>query len=63
MDHDKETTYTLRLPESLKKQFEITAKSLDQTGAQVVRSMMREFVHKYQQPDMFEKPAGRKAKR
>jgi len=57
---EKMSTYTMRVPEDLKKAFELAAKGDDQSGAQLVRKWMRLYVEDYMkrnaQADML-KPA------
>jgi predicted transcriptional regulator len=50
MEHfmeEKTTTFTLRIPEDLKKAFDMAAKAEDLSGAQVVRRFMRGYVDYY----------------
>lgn len=42
----EQTTMNFRLPEELKKAFDDACKGNDQTAAQVLRAMMREYVKK-----------------
>lgn len=44
---EKNTTFTLRIPEGLKKAFDIAAKAEDLSGAQAVRRFMRSYVEHY----------------
>lgn len=41
---EETSTYTMRVPATLKKAFEQAAKANDQSGAQLVRKYMRDFV-------------------
>lgn len=42
----KETTFTLRLDDSLKTQFSTAAKNSDHNAAQLIRNFMRDYVKK-----------------
>lgn len=44
---EKTSTYTMRVPQDLKKAFETAAKSADITGAQLIRAWMRQYVEQY----------------
>lgn len=44
---DKTSTYTIRVPDDLKKAFEHACKNTDRTGAQVLRETMRYYVADY----------------
>jgi predicted DNA-binding protein len=61
---EKSSTYTMRVPEDLKKAFEHCAKQDDQSGAQLVRKWMRMYVEDFMkrnaQADMLRTPKGRK---
>lgn len=43
---EKTVTINHRVPESLKLAFEAACKQNDQTGSQVIRALMREYVKK-----------------
>lgn len=61
---EKMTTYTMRVPEDLKKAFEHCAKGDDQSGAQLVRKWMRlyvdDFMKRNAQADMLKPPRSKK---
>lgn len=61
---EKMSTYTMRVPEDLKKAFELAAKGDDQSGAQLVRKWMRLYVEDYMkrnaQTDMLKPARGKK---
>ena len=44
-----EATFTFRVEESLKQDFSSFAKSLDRSGAQLLRDFMRDFVKQQQE--------------
>lgn len=44
---EKTSTYTIRVPDNLKKAFEIAAKGMDRSGAQLLRDHMRSYVAWY----------------
>ena len=47
MEKEETSTYTIRVPNDLKKAFEIAAKGTDRTGAQLLRDHMRTYVAWY----------------
>lgn len=47
MEKEKTSTYTIRVPDDLKKAFEVAAKGVDRTGAQILRDHMRQYVSWY----------------
>ena len=49
-----QTTFTFRVDEDLKNTFVSVAKSLDRTGAQVLRDYMRDIVARQQEADEYD---------
>ena len=47
MEKEETSTYTIRVPNQLKKAFELAAKATDRTGAQLIRDHMRQYVAWY----------------
>lgn len=45
---EKPSTFTFRVEESLKKEFETSAKAMDRTAAQLLRDHMRWYVQEFQ---------------
>jgi len=45
--NEKTSTFTLRVPEDLKKAFEVATKAEDLSGAQAIRKFMRQYVDHY----------------
>lgn len=56
----KESTFTFRIPEELKKGFETIAKEQDQSTAQILRAFMRDYVHTHSQRNLDFKKSGKK---
>ena len=50
-----QTTFTFRVDEELKNSFVALAKSLDRTGAQVLRDCMRDIVRRGQETDGYDR--------
>ena len=46
---DTSATFTFRLPEDLKKAFDVSAAGQDQTSSQLLRAFIREYVKKHAQ--------------
>ena len=46
-----QTTFTFRVEEDLKENFASIAKSMDRTGAQLLRDYMRDLVRRHQQAE------------
>ena len=46
-----QTTFTFRIEEDLKENFASIAKSMDRTGAQLLRDYMRDLVRRHQQAE------------
>jgi len=55
----KDSTFTFRVPEDLKKAFEATAAARDMSSSQELRAFMRMYVKEYAQADLFKKPKGK----
>lgn len=55
----KESTFTFRVPEDLKKAFEAKAAAKDMSSAQELRAFMRWYVKENAQADLFKKPKGK----
>lgn len=60
---DAEVTFSCRMPESLRDAFAAACKAADTTPSREIRRLMREFIAKHGQTDLFGKPAPRKASR
>lgn len=49
----KESSFTIRVDQNLKDQFVATCKSQDTTAAQVLRGIMRDYIARHGQADIF----------
>lgn len=57
----KETTFTIRVDSDLKDQFVASCKSNDTTASQVFRGLMRDYVARHGQTDLFSGGGKKKA--
>lgn len=55
----KESTFTFRVPEELKKTFEETSAARDMSASQELRAFMRWYVKEHAQADLFKKSKGK----
>lgn len=58
---DTEVTFSCRMPESLRDAFAAACRAADTTPSREIRRLMREFIAKHGQTDLFGKPTTRKA--
>lgn len=60
---DVEVTFSCRMPETLRDAFSDACRASDTTPSREIRRLMREYIAKHGQADLFGKPTPKKAAR